>query len=116
MAATLLANVDVTEGGPGADFPMWQLLAAIGAAVLAAALGLFGARLVPAPQDPAVPTGARTAHGSRWRKARSPAGRAVPVPGGWRCACSYCPPVRSWSWPRPTGRPHSRCWSSACSC
>ncbi|MFJ2896495.1 DUF1648 domain-containing protein [Streptomyces sp. NPDC087218] len=57
MAATLLVNVDAVEGArgeaQGVSFPMWQLAAALGAAVLAGGIGAGLAALRPAPVPPA---------------------------------------------------------------
>ncbi|MFS0695354.1 DUF1648 domain-containing protein [Streptomyces nitrosporeus] len=50
-AATLLANVDTADGGPAAALSPWQMAAAAGTAVAAAALGLLANRLLPAPPD-----------------------------------------------------------------
>lgn len=51
--ATLLLNVDVSDSGPEASFTMWHLVGACGAAVVAAALGLCAARLLPpSPDEP----------------------------------------------------------------
>lgn len=52
LGATLIVNLDASEGGPAARFPMWHLAVAFGAAALAGSIGLLLARLVPAPQDP----------------------------------------------------------------
>ncbi|WP_411083251.1 DUF1648 domain-containing protein [Streptomyces sp. cmx-18-6] len=52
MAAVLFVNVDATEGGSAARFPAWHLAVALGSAVLAGALGLLTARLIPGPEDP----------------------------------------------------------------
>ncbi|WP_430478274.1 DUF1648 domain-containing protein [Streptomyces sp. P11-1] len=52
LGAALIVNLDVPEGGAPARFPLWHLAAALGAAVLAGALGLLLARLVPAPENP----------------------------------------------------------------
>ncbi|SCD29407.1 Protein of unknown function [Streptomyces sp. BpilaLS-43] len=50
---TLFANVDTADGAPGATFTMWHLVGAFGSAAVAAALGYFLARLLPAlPDDP----------------------------------------------------------------
>ncbi|MDT0492723.1 DUF1648 domain-containing protein [Streptomyces griseus] len=52
LSATLIVNLGAPEGGAATDFPMWHLAVALGAAVLAGAVGLLLARLVPAPEDP----------------------------------------------------------------
>ncbi|MET9916516.1 DUF1648 domain-containing protein [Streptomyces sp. NPDC006435] len=53
LAAALLANVDAVEGArgeaQGVSLPMWQLAAALGAAVLAGGIGAGLAALRPAP-------------------------------------------------------------------
>ncbi|WP_031083121.1 DUF1648 domain-containing protein, partial [Streptomyces sp. NRRL WC-3549] len=52
-AATLFVNVDAAGGGPAEGFTMWHLAGTAGSAVVAAALGLVAARLLPAlPEDP----------------------------------------------------------------
>ncbi|MDK0522129.1 DUF1648 domain-containing protein [Streptomyces sp. ML-6] len=57
MAAVLLANVDAVEGArgeaQGVSLPLWQLAAALGAAVLAGGIGAGLAALRPAPVPPA---------------------------------------------------------------
>ncbi|MYR38492.1 DUF1648 domain-containing protein [Streptomyces sp. SID4944] len=52
LGAALIVNLDVPEGSAAARFPLWHLAAALGAAVLAGALGLLLARLFPVPEDP----------------------------------------------------------------
>ncbi|MFD4239942.1 DUF1648 domain-containing protein [Streptomyces sp. NPDC058542] len=52
LIAVLSVNVDAPEGGPADGFPLRHLVAALGAAVLAGALGVLASRLVPAPDDP----------------------------------------------------------------
>ncbi|MFJ9568428.1 SdpI family protein [Streptomyces bacillaris] len=52
LGAAMIVNLDVPEGGAAARFPLWHLAAALGAAVLAGALGLLLARLFPVPEDP----------------------------------------------------------------
>ncbi|NEB56591.1 DUF1648 domain-containing protein [Streptomyces griseus] len=52
LTAVLLVNVDAPEGGPVDGFPLRHIVVALGAAVLAGALGLAASRLVPAPEDP----------------------------------------------------------------
>lgn len=52
LIAVLSVNVDAPESGPADGFPLRHLVAALGAAVLAGALGVLASRLVPAPDDP----------------------------------------------------------------
>ncbi|MET9707049.1 DUF1648 domain-containing protein [Streptomyces griseus] len=52
LTAVLFVNVDAPEGGPVDGFPLRHIVVALGAAVLAGALGLAASRLVPAPEDP----------------------------------------------------------------
>ncbi|MBT2901840.1 DUF1648 domain-containing protein [Streptomyces sp. McG3] len=52
LIAVLSVNVDAPEGGPADGFPLRHLVVALGAAVLAGALGVLASRLVPAPDDP----------------------------------------------------------------
>ncbi|MEU6952526.1 DUF1648 domain-containing protein [Streptomyces sp. NPDC045714] len=52
LIAVLFVNVDAPEGGPADGFPLRHLVVALGAAVLAGALGVLASRLVPAPDDP----------------------------------------------------------------
>lgn len=58
MAVVLLVNVDAAEDAQGraqdVSFPMWQLAAALGVAVLAFGLGLLLAAAVPVPEEPSV--------------------------------------------------------------
>ncbi|KND29540.1 hypothetical protein ASD97_18400 [Streptomyces sp. Root63] len=52
MIAVLFVNVDAPESGPDGGFPLRHIAVALGAAVLAGALGLLCSRLVPAVEDP----------------------------------------------------------------
>ncbi|MFI7291824.1 DUF1648 domain-containing protein [Streptomyces anulatus] len=52
LTAVLFVNLDAPEGGPADGFPLRHIAVALGAAVLAGALGLLSSRLFPAPDDP----------------------------------------------------------------
>lgn len=52
LIAVLFVNADASEGGPADGFPLRHVVVALGAAVLAGALGLSASRLAPAPDDP----------------------------------------------------------------
>ncbi|QYA96770.1 DUF1648 domain-containing protein [Streptomyces anulatus] len=52
MIAVLSVNVDAPGSGPDGGFPLWHIAVALGAAVLAGALGLLCSRLLPAVEDP----------------------------------------------------------------
>lgn len=52
LTAVLFVNVDAPEGGPADGFPLRHIAVALGAAVVAGALGVLLSRLVPVPEGP----------------------------------------------------------------